>query len=501
MAIASEPTRLQTPTREKRVQDYKRDYKLRNPDASTAEGEQPDIDARLLADQLIPLDAIAQQAGDSLSLLNQSEEDLKNTYEPQGILWPAAKGASGYVTITAASAGAPILYGDELKDLNTDLRFKCLEENYAWQDGDSVPIGGVSTGTLTNLPEGTQLRWTQPRPGLGDLAVVVGEEGLTGGVERATPDEYRALVAEAHASPAASGNNADIQREGAKTPGVPFLQIFTYPAILGACTSAVVGILKPSRLGASRVPTSLQRDELEAYVSGQFPEGDIYYFPYCTEEPVDIVAEMRWAKAAEGWGDVAPWPPRRATAAGKIGVASVADATSFVLRTDNSVYTGIPAPTPGTKIAFWNLASATFVRKTVLTSTGTGPWTITCDMTFNASDPSYVPVVAQPCCPWSGSLTEVGKSILTSFEKLGPGEMLEDTYFFDDGYRRKRNPESPKLWPSVLTNKNLSDALDLDVVAEGVFVAGVDTPTPVGIPGTVVRLLVCGDITIFPKVA
>lgn len=501
MAVDTTPAKVKTPTRAERVASYKRDYRLRNPGASKAEGEQTDVDARVFADQMIAVDAKAQSAGNALTHLNQEGEDLDKTWEPRGIPRPQAKGSTGYVSITAATGGGPIFADDELTDPNTGLRFKCLETSLSYQNGDSVPVAGIDTGPETNLAVGTKLLWSKQRPGIGSTATVEDQgdgEGLSGGRDEADDDEYRALIADSTANPPAAGNDSQIQEVARKTPGVSFAKVFTYPAILGNGTTAVVGILKPTRDGASRKLTEIQRQELESWTVGQFPHGDIMLFPTTLDDDVDVALDVRWSRGVPGWADLVPWPARAAVGAGKIVVSSATNSTNFVLRTDDDDYTGETAPQANQTIGFYDATKSVFSRKRIQTVTGSGPWTIVCNTNLGVTDTSYVPAVGQPCCPWSDSLDAPAAELLKVFKKTGPGEMVDPVDFLGDGERQRRHPQSPAEWPSVLSNKDLTDVLKIPEIAEGSFAEGTDTATTVGTPGVTVYLMKLRYFTVFP---
>jgi uncharacterized phage protein gp47/JayE len=504
MALDSTPDRIVVKSREKIVADYKRDYSIRNPRASLADGEQVDIDAQVFADQMVPIYAAARQAGDAVSLLNQTGDDLDRTWGPRGVSRPAAQGGIGYVIIQASTAGGPIFQGDEIKDLNSGLRFRAAETRLNWQDGDAVPIAGIDTGPATNVAAGTKLTWSRPRPGIGDAATVAEQEsgeGLVGGRDRATDDEYRELIRESLANPAAAGNDAQIQQEGRKTPGVPFQQIFTYPAIFGSCTTAVCGLMRMAGSDpATRIPTEIQRQQLEGYIVGLFPKGDVYLFPTIFAQPVDVSMNVRWAKGVAGWQDQPPWPPRYDVDDGRIVIDGVpTSAAAFSLRTDDDDYTGVPSPQVGQTIGFYDKARGIFSRKRIATVTGSGPWDITCSVLLGASDTVYTPFDGQSVSPWSESLQLLVSPLLAVFARLGPGEQVSNVDFLDDGERQRRSPESPAAWPSVLANKDLSDVLKTPGIAEGEFIEGVDVSTTVGVPGVTAYLLTLRDFTVFPK--
>jgi hypothetical protein len=504
MPINTTPDRIVVPSRDEQVAKYRRDYRLRDPSASLVVQEQVDVDARVLADQLLPILDASRSAGDALTLLNQTGKDLDNTWGPRGIPRLLATGASGYVKITASTGGGPIFLDDEIKDLDTGLRFRCLQTSLSYQDGDFVPIGGVDTGPLTNLAVGKRLTWSQPRPGIGPTAVIQEQgdgDGLVGGRDVELDSEYKDRIADYLANPPAAGNPADVMLKVEKAPGIPIQKAFVYPAILGSCTSAVAFLLKPSRAGASRLPTELQRGEVEALIKGLFPGGDIYYFPTILSQPEDLSLEVRWAKGATGWTDLVMWPPRYDVGAGQIVVSGTpSSATSFILRADDDDYTGVPSPQVNQTIGFYDADRRRFSRKRIASVTGTGPWTITCATALGASDTAYTPETGQPCCPWSDSLDLLVTPALNAFQALGPGEMVANVDFLLDGERQRRVPENPTSWPSSLSNKNLVGAFTpVTQIADLSFVQGDDAEPAVGVPGVTLYLITPGTLTAFPK--
>jgi hypothetical protein len=122
---------------------------------------------------------------------------------------------------------------------------------------------------------------------------------------------------------------------------------------------------------------------------------------------------------------------------------------------------------------------------------------IACDMANNASD-EYVPVPGQLCSPWSDSLAGIVPPLLEHFDGLGPGEQV--TTPFDPGRRQRRQPPSPRDWPSVLTARVVSGLLGqrfIDDVA--VLAPALPHPTPIGIPGVLSRLLVLSDLAAYAQ--
>src|SRR5690606_8463964 len=189
-------------------------------------------------------------AGDALTYLNQSGDDLENTWAPRGLPPLLAQGASGLVQITASEGGGPILAGDELKDLNTGFRYKCLQTNLSYQDGDTVSIVGIDVGPQTDVAPGTRLTWSRNRPGIGPTAVVLDQgdgTGLSGGRNKEQDEAYRLRIADFTANPPAAGNPADVIAKTEKSGVAPIQKAFAYPSILGSDTTGVIFLLEPSK--------------------------------------------------------------------------------------------------------------------------------------------------------------------------------------------------------------------------------------------------------------
>jgi uncharacterized phage protein gp47/JayE len=511
MTTNSTPARMVVPTREQQIASYKRDYGLRDPNANVVTLEQVDVDARVLTDQLLPIMAQARSAGDALTYLNQSGDDLDNTWAPRGLPRLLANGASGPVQISASEGGGPIFKDDELKDLNTGFRYKCLATNLSYQDGDPVPVVGIDVGPQTDVAPGTRLTWSRNRPGIGPTAVVLDQgdgTGLSGGRSREQDDSYKQRIADFTANPPAAGNPAEVVNKTEKAGVAPVEKAFAYPAILGSDTTGVVFLLKPSKPGANRIPSEIQRAAVEGIVVGQFPGGENYVFPTVLGEAYDLAIQIRWVSGA-GWKDLVPWPPEADQGAGRIVVSGTpTSATAFVLRTDDDDYTGVPAPQVNKSLAFYDAERRKFSRKTIATVTGTGPWTITCSTTLGASDTAYTPTTGQACCPWAEALDATIEPILLAFDRLGPGEMVENADFLLDGQRQRRFPSIDSAdWPSSIGPLDFVDLKQVPQIANlgsvtfskvgGVFENDVISPT-VGTPGVTAYLLKVGNISLFP---
>jgi uncharacterized phage protein gp47/JayE len=495
------PGEIVTTTRDAEIEKWKRSHRIRVPDADTGVGTQPDLDARIAADAVMPLYAAAKVIGDNAVLETATGDAVDHWAEREGVSpRREAVGASGHVSVSASSGGGTIVADDELVHEDTGFRFRAiLTQSYS--DGESVAIVGVDTGPDTNLAEGTQLKWSSPRPGIGASAIVVEQSdgsGLSGGRNRESDDELKARIRQEKQTRAASGNDAEYQLLVESTPDVSVQKAFTYPAIDGPGTIAVCFTMRPSRAGGSRIPNSAQIALVESYVVGEMPASDGAYFCTLTEEDADVAYAITWDESASGWEDIVPWPPFYEVGGtpGPVVVSAATSATSFTLSATD--YTGIQQPKVGQTIAFYDSDEAEFVRKRILSFTGSGPWVITVDTTNNVSDTSYTPEVGQRACPWSDSLDSILPGVHDYFDTLGPGEQVAS--FYDEGRRQKRQPRPPRYWPAELTTRDLIRALDdVNEIADVSVLEGDGTAPTTGTAGVNSKILALRWLSAFPE--
>lgn len=491
MPLDELPGRIVTFTRDEIRARYLRSYRLRNPKALTEEGTQPFVDASSFADASLPLYANAVALGAAISRTSATGKALDDEARFLGTWRLPASGAVGFVRVTTSLGGGQILAGDELR-ASSGLRYRCIA-TAVYVDGAFVPVAGFDTGPATNQAPGTSLTWTRPRPGVGPSAIVVRQgdgTGLAGGRDVESDGELQKRLIALRANPPASGNDAQYQHAVLRTPGVPIEQAFTYPGILGPGTKGIVFTLRAA-LGGSRIPNATHIAAVLAHVVGEMPADDSIFVAQLVAVPVDVALRVKWALGAPGWVDATPWPP---LAASRVAVAPSPAPSPTTFRLTG---TG-PGPTPGTTIAFHDAAAARFRRKTVGRVSGSGPWDVQCETANRASDTTYAPQAMQPCCPWSDSLDALLAPVLGHFARLGPGE--QRTSFFDPGLRQRRSPRSPQFWPSVLTNRLLSDVFNLPHIED----VALDSPvvplaTPVGRRGVLSHLLMLGSLTAFPE--
>jgi len=489
---------LITKTRDQVVADYQRDYRLRCPDAAVGEGSIPYLDAVLLADQLMPLYANSIRAVRAQDDEQKTLEELRLEAERLRVPLAGAVGSTGYVRMTTAVGGTVLNHGQEAVVPTTRARFRAITGGL-YLDGSQCALASVDTGPGANLPAGTVLQWSSPPAGCGLTCVVLVDsngDGLTGGRDAEGREQILEAIRDARANPPGSGNAAEYRRWAKSTPGVQIEEVFAYPCAYGPGTTGWTFTVPPGATG-SREPTALQVSLVREHVASLAPRTDLGFVLGLVPQYVEIGIELVWAQGAVGWADETPWPRYferwAAVGSGALVVSGSTSPLAIEVDADNADRSTCGAPVPGQTWAFWDINNGGFVRKKVLTVAGAGPWTITFDGTFGASDTVYQPMVIQRVMPWSDSLAAIDPLVDAYFKTIGPGEVRAPTYL--DGVRARRDPPLPKLWPNRIT-KALETSLEALAQVDSLdIVEGGDTVANVGLPPRLLRL---SGIAVFP---
>jgi hypothetical protein len=498
MALDDElPGEIVTQTRDEYRDQFLQDYQLFAPDAEVGPGGQPYVDGSLAADGVNILFSDAVTIGNGTNIDTSTGVWLKQTGESEGVYKLPAAGASGYVVISTAPGGSQIFQGDEITFVGPNLRF-LIQATALYDNGTLVPIIGLDTGTETNLDAGTNLKFSAPRPGCNEIAVVYEDsngDGLSGGRPDESDDEYRDRIKLKRANPPASGNDAEYQRVVEDIPNIGIQKAFTYPAVFGPGTMAFIFTLRPGSPGATRIPNGSQINQAAQTLIMKEPADDGVFPLQMFSAPLVVAFRVSWATGAAGWANTPRWPPYTAP---KITVKAAPAPTPTSLRAIN---TGgaIDDPLIGQTIGVFDRPNKTFQRKRIETITIITPgqeWQLTFSTTNLASDVTYTPLAAQAISPWSDSLNLLVEPTLMFVDNLGPGEMLAT--FLDPGLRQKRNPPNPDSYASTVTNKLVSPILALPSIANAVVLEPtIPYDTPVGIPGTLVYLLELNDLAVY----
>lgn len=492
-------TELEFDDRADIIEKYQRDHKLRNQGAETGVGTPPYLDAVLLADQLMPIHAAAIQLGRALQLDGKSLDELEELAAQLGVPLQGATGSNGYVTVRTSTGGSSILSGDELTDQVTGLRFRCTQTKL-YTNGEDVPVAAIDTGPTTNLDAETVLQWTAPRPGCSPTCTVMEQtngDGLSGGADAEGREQIIAKIIDRLSNPAASGNVADYRATIKETPGVQIEEAFCYPAIYGPGTIGWTITVAPNKYG-SRLPSTAVSTLVRDYIFGQMPKSDLQFYLDPTAQTVDVVAKVTWAESAAQWLNETPWPAyfeeSPGSGSGAVQVGTVTSATYFQLVTANADYSTCGDISAGIVFAIWDPTQRKFIRKTALSVSGTGPWMVTIDTSYDASDATYTPTTGQRVMPWSDSLDSLVAAAIAYFDGVGPGPI---THAVLDGRRGERDPSSPTYWPYQVTKALDVSLLTLDAVASGEVVEGSGTVATTHASSP--RLLQLDELAVFPE--
>lgn len=501
MALDETPGEILTRTRDGIRDQYTQDYSLRVPEADVGPGTQPYVDASVAADALVLVHNDAVVIGRGTNTRTSGGTWLKDIGESEGIFLRPAVGAVGYVEIAALSGGGTILFGTELKDKASGLRFKTIAPTGLYQDGAELAVAGIDTGPATNLKAGTILEFTSQPPGIGQTATVVLQadgSGLSGGRDADTDELYRLQIEERRANPPASGNDAEYQRliEDTKGHGVSVEKAFTYPGIFGPGTIGFTFTVRATTAGGSRLPNAAELATVYAYVVGKEPGDDSLFACSLLADPVVVALQVEWKTGAQSWTDVTPWPTYIAGDKVLVDGATTPTATAFRLTTGTLTAT----PQVGQTIAFFDASQGKLQPKrigAVSVVVAGKSWDITCATSNGASDVTYTPAVGQAPSPYSLSLDDLVAPVRGYMAGLGPGEQVSPLP--DPGRRQRRQPESPAVWPSVINNRLLKPLFDVASVSDPKLLEPTaPAATTVGTPGVASYLLTLGDFCAFP---
>lgn len=498
MPIEDLPGQMIVLTRDQHRNKYLRSIKIRNPAADTGPGNEPYLDASAHADSAVGLYHDAQLIGDATNTKTARGTWLDRLLDAAGLERDPATGASGFVVAQTSTGGGTIFEDDEIKEPNSNLRYKCLVTKL-YQNLDLVPVEGIDTGSETNLPAGTVLVWSAPRPGIGPRATVFEQEdgsGLSGGHPDESDEDCQQKLDDAKKNPPATGNDAEYQRVIEKTPGIAVQKAFTHPCIKGASTMGACFLLRPVAPGGSRLPNSAQIGQVLANLVATEAADDQIFVAQVLASPVAIVLRVTWSRRAPTWVDVATWP-NFVTGLTLVDALTAPTATAATLASATSQ----ADPVAGQTIALYDVGAHVFRRKriaAVVVVISGHKWTLTFDSSNAASDTSYVAVVGQIASPWSDSLQTLSDPTVAYLDGFGPGEQVASLP--DPGLRQRRQPEAPESWPSAITNRITDPLFQLTSVQDvALALPSVPYPTPVGAPGTLSYLLELGDLAVYPQ--
>lgn len=477
-------------TRDQVRDEWLRDFKFRQTDADISPDSMVWLDASAAADAAMPLYYDVRLIANAIDINNAVGSQLDAIGEP--IVGPRnpPTASQGYVFVVASVGGGQILAGALLRHRTRRTEYQALVTG-VYTNGSRLSVQSLATGLDSDLEEGDVLEFENPPVGIGALATV-DEDGITGGGPEEDDPTYRDRIKAARRDPPAAANWAHYVSEVERVPGISVEKAFAYPGIRGPGTVAIVFTMRPSSLGASRVPNGAQVAAVEAAVMANMPFDDGAEFGTLIEHDVAVALEVTWTSGSAGWVDTVPWPPAASPA---VAIEGVASATQFEVNGSTAA-----APVVGQTIALYDAVNRRFVAKRItdVVDNSGGFYDLETDAGSATSDTTFTPVVGQLVSPWSASLPDIVEPVLTYMGRQGPGEQIASLP--DPNGRKQRFPQSPAYWPSVITSR-LTDGVDDLPSVLSVSLVSPSTPyaTTTGSLGVASYLHVLSDLAVYPE--
>ena len=428
-------------------------------------------------------------------------DELRRWMAAVGLQFRSAVGAVGNVTMQTDGNPAHANVGDLLLD-TAGLTFQVTTAG-DYNNGDPVPVMGVSTGFATNHLNGDVLTWVSP-PAFAKPTVLVGlvggTDGLTDGVDDEDEETARARLLDRLANPPSDFNWEHIA-EIAEQSSPTVQKCFVYPAVQGPSSLqiCVVGfatsfldIVGPS--AARAINATIVSSIIAPYVRGiLLPAIDVQV--YTTNDVATDVSfglslpsspQASPAGPGGGWLDGSPWPAISGTGYTKAAVTATTSSTVFTVDAPTAPIAGV------SRIAWVNSANWKIYSAKVVSFTGTGPYTITIDTPFTgiATNEFIFPQCARQA--------DYIKAILTAFSKMGPGEK---TSVADILQRAFRHPSPNLTWPASVDASQLRALTDSgpEVLSATYFFRSTTTPAVPGSPTSPPNQLIPGRLALYPQ--
>ncbi|MRG98203.1 baseplate J/gp47 family protein [Polyangium spumosum] len=372
------------------------------------------------------------------------DDDLIRLAKIVGLDLRPAGPSQGFIILqTSVSVPVAIPAGSQLLD-PAGLSYEVLVGG-AYGSGDLVSIRAVDTGSRTNLPEGTTLRWSSAPPFVAATALVA-SGGLLGGVDQETIEGLRARLLDYYRNPPGGGNwsQVNLTAENSST----FVQkSFAYPAVYGPSTLHVVVVGAPTTTNKSRtVPSDIVETVVKPAVLGAFPEfADIVVtsadsFTVATTFGLSLPTSKRASPPGPGggWLDGTPWPTNASL--GYAPVTTVNSAVDFFVNAD-------AAPVVGQRVCYVSPTNYKLYRAKITQVFGGGPpYRIVIDTGFFRSNTTNDPLqTADWVFPDAERMDAYVAAVLNAFATMGPAEKTTIPGLLPRAYRK---PQKEFSWPS-----------------------------------------------------
>jgi uncharacterized phage protein gp47/JayE len=404
--------------------------------------------------------ALAQETasiGYNLSILAQGVlpdsaqgDDLLRHAALLGLSLRPAGGSTGLVTLVSSVSPVAIATGSQLID-PSGLKYK-VSFGGSYNGGDTIRIESVDVGDATNLAEGTVLRWSTP-PAFVSQTLAVGPGDLTGGSAAEDLEGLRTRVLDAWRAPPGAGNAAQLSA-WAESSDPSVQRAFVYPCFQGPATAAVAVVRAPTANDKGRdLDITLIATNVAPYVVSRVPEYVLLSVTAVANQPVNVSFGLSLPDYTSGLGWINQTPFPTFASLGYAPVTGVTSTTVFSINSDAPPQAGV------TQIAWMSPSEWRLYRGTVISYTGTGPYTVTVDTPFlNIANGVFI-------VPDAVNLETYFDAVLTQFANLGPGEKVTAAGLLPRGLRQPLASQSwaSSIGPSILKFLSNTGSEVLDV--------------------------------------
>jgi len=285
-----------------------------------------------------------------------------------------------------------------------------------------LTLVGIDTGEQTEIKVGTRVTWENPPAGSDPFAEVVGED-FEGGTAAETDQEWGNRLFDARSTRPRVGNPAHFQL-WARRSSSSVSQAFIYPNALHAGS---VGTAILQKRGTTSGPLAREPSLATlAIVTGYLvPPGSPVVPPRvfvivvgARHQYADLGLRIGMRRGSRaGWADATPWPGITATPA-RIIAAPAPTTTTFSINSD------VPLPVSGIpQLMIWDRARSSFERLNVASVTEITPVS-RYDVVLSAAPQASLSVGAV-VSPYTSRLTSIASGIISYFDTLGPGEVVD----------------------------------------------------------------------------
>jgi hypothetical protein len=463
-------TQQHWPTVVESIQAYKEDLELQAIDAGidpppVAPGSDWDLKAVATCNRFSSAVAGMQSFDEDADPFRATGEPLNDLLRADGLPEvPPAPGRGQISTIVDGTAS--ILAG--LKFQASGMKGTVVNTLIDVTGTNAIDVVMDTTGPLTNLAQGTIVRWMNQPANVRTEATVVSR--FIGGVGVESDDRKRERLLTSRQNPPGGGNWSQQVLEALNTSG-SIAGAFAYPALGGPASVKIA--LTSNTTASDRTVSQAIIDAVSARYLTKFPaEQALIVVQSALNQSVDVMLGLRLPASGSGiWLAHGPATPIR--------IITFTSATSFVAQALSGTGAGILA---GDTLACWSPTELAFATATVSTVAAAGSpanaWTITTGLWSGAD-----PVNGSYLCPACEGMTDIVAAWLAQMLLLGPGENIASSDSrFEFAYR---HPDVTEGAPSELTSRQvgaLQTAITDIIRAE--YLTGYTPATP-AIPATV----------------